>query len=80
MKIELLKTQDGYIKGWDVIPENKKEKEILGSIRNAIFFGLTDNGTYPKYNGRESEIIEENGEYSEYVTKLMWRIPKYDKK
>lgn len=78
MKIQLLKTEDNHLKGWDIIPENEDEQLVLGSIRNAIFFGLDD--SYPRYDGRESEVKkDENGDNREYITKLMWRIPKYNK-
>ena len=69
MKIELLKTKEKHLKGWDIIPENEDEKKILGTIRNAIFFGIGD--MHPKYAGIKTE--------DNYVTKLMYRIPKYEK-
>ena len=76
MKINLLKTEDNHLKGWDIIPENDDEKKILGSLRNAIFWGFDK--TEPKYAGMEDEIKEDkNGKEHRYVTKLMWRIPKY---
>ena len=70
MQIHLLKTEDNHLKGWDIIPENEDEKLILGTMRNAIFFGIGD--MHPKYAGIETE--------DNYVTKMMYRIPKYDTK
>ena len=77
MKIVLLKTENNHLKGWDIIPEDSSEKRILGSLRNAIFWGFDD--TEPKYAGMESEVIEEDGKEQTYVTKLMWRIKKYNR-
>lgn len=69
MKIELKKTKDNHLKGWTIIPENEDEMRILGSIRNAIFFGLDD--LEPKYAGITTTPDEK------FVTSLSYCIPKY---
>ena len=56
------------------IAENLDDELVLGTIRNWVFFGLENLGTYPKYAGREDSEEHEN-----CVAKLKWRIPKYDK-
>ena len=79
MKIELKKTDDNHLAGWDIIAESIKEKRILGSIRNALFFGI--DSTEPEYDGCEDEIAEdENGKEHRYITKIKYVIPKYKKK
>jgi hypothetical protein len=37
------------------IPETEEEKLIMGSLRNHYFFGLSEEGTFPKYAGINSE-------------------------
>ena len=37
------------------IPETEEEKLIMGNLRNHYFFGLPEEGTYPKYAGITTE-------------------------
>ena len=73
MKIKLLKTDDNYIKGWELIAENFDDTFILGVIRQFYFFGVPENGTEPKYNGMVPYKT-----YSNVVEKIKFRIPKND--
>ena len=78
MKIELKKTENNYLKGWELIAETVEEKHILGSIRNAEFFGFELN--HPEYDGYEDEVVnDDNGKEHRYVTKVKYKIPKYNK-
>lgn len=74
MKVVITKNEKGVGNGWDLIAENLDDELVLGTIRNWVFFGLEELGTYPKYDGRENSKEHEN-----CVAKLKWRIPKYDK-
>lgn len=67
MKVNLIKTESGSLKGWDIIPENEDEKLILGSMRNAIFFGFDE--THIEYAGIKTE--------NNYVIQLSYRRRKY---
>lgn len=73
MKIVITTNKDGIRNGWDVVAETVEDEYTLGFIRNYVFFGLDECGTYPKYAGREDSTEREN-----HVAKLMWRIPKYE--
>lgn len=75
MKINLIKTKDGKLKGWEIIPEDREEKLVLGSIRNAEFWGYDD--THPKYDGIETSQDDKG---HTYVEKLKYCIPKYKNK
>ena len=72
MKVVITTNKDGIRNGWDIVAETVEDEYTLGFIRNSVFFGLTELGTYPKYAGREDSKVREN-----HVTKLSWRIPKY---
>lgn len=37
------------------IPETEKEKLTMGNLRNHYFFGVPEDGTYPKYAGITTE-------------------------
>ena len=37
------------------VPETDEEKYIMGGLRNHYFFGSTESGTYPHYDGITSE-------------------------
>lgn len=37
------------------IAETKEEKLILGSLREHYFYGMNDDGTFPQYDGIDSE-------------------------
>lgn len=43
---------------WKFIAETEEEKLILGALRNHYFLGLEDKGTFPQYDGMESEEID----------------------
>ncbi len=60
-----------YVVGWELVPETKEESNNLALVRDVIFFGLRDLGTYPEYDGREGS---ENPDFP--VGKLKWKIPK----
>ena len=53
MKIEKI-TEDNVTK-IKFIADTQEEKLILGSLRNHYFFGGDDDGTYPEYDGMESD-------------------------
>lgn len=72
MKIELIKTKDKHLKGWKIIPENQEEKRILGSIRNAEFWGFDD--THPTYDGCKTSVDNEG---KTWIEELKYAIPKY---
>lgn len=63
MKIEKI-TVDNVTK-IKFIADTLEEKLILGGLRNHYFFGFDDDGTYPKYDGKESE--------GNYVTALQFK-------
>ena len=46
------------------IPETEEERLIMGNLRNHYFFGLPENGTFPKYEGVTSE--------NNYVTSMIF--------
>jgi len=71
MHINLIKVDNKTI-GWDLIPDTKEDKLILGSIRHLQFYGLDDEVI--KYNGINTESIPNEGEY---VTKIMYRQEKH---
>ena len=47
------------------IADTKEEKLILGDLRNHYFFGYDSDGTFPKYDGMESD--------NSYVTALKFK-------
>ena len=64
MKLE--KTKDGKVVKVTFIPETEEEKRIMGTLRNHYFFGLTEKGTFPKYDGITSE--------DNYVTSMKFKF------
>lgn len=60
-----------HMAGYDLVAESGEDFETLAIIRDSIFFGLNDNGTYPKYAGRE-------GDDKHDVTILKFRKPKFE--
>ena len=71
MHINLIKIDNKPI-GWDLIPDTKEDKLILGSIRHLQFWG--DGDEVIKYNGINTESIPNEGQY---VTKIMYRQAKH---
>ncbi len=71
MKIELI-YQDGNLSGYDMIPENEEDREVIGAVRDLNFWGIDE--TVIRYNGRLSD--EEDN-----ILKLRWRQKRFlDKK
>lgn len=58
-----------HILGYWFEAENKEEEENLSIVRDQIFFGLKDNGTYPMYAGRI------NDEETQLVKAIGYEIP-----
>ena len=48
------------------VPETKEEKLIMGDLRNHYFFGSSEDGTFPKYDGITSE--------DNYVTSMKFKF------
>lgn len=69
MKLKSIKNADGETAVVAFIPETEEEKLIMGSLRNAYYFGSSKMGTYPHYDGITSD--DEN-----YVTSMRFCIPK----
>ena len=46
--------ENGELK-FKFIAETEQEKRQLGTLRNHFFFGAPEEGTYPDYDGMESE-------------------------
>ena len=53
MKLEKIK--NGNEVNFKFIAETEEEKRMLGGLRNHYFFGDDDDGTYPEYDGVETE-------------------------
>lgn len=53
--MKLQKTIDGNVVKITFIPETRDEQLIMGTFRNHWFFGMEENGTYPKYDGITSK-------------------------
>ena len=53
MKIQ--ETTNGKERKVTFIPETENEKRIMGTLRNHYFWGMTENGTYPEYDGITTE-------------------------
>ena len=75
MKVQLLKTPEGNVKGWELIAETFEDSKILGTIRQFHFWGTPEKGTKPKYDG-----IKTHEASSRIVISLKYRIPKYEPK
>ena len=53
MKLEKIK--NGSEVKFKFIAETEKEKRMLGDLRQHYFFGMEEDGTFPQYDGIESE-------------------------
>jgi len=53
MKLEKIK--NGSEVNFKFIAETEEEKRMLGDLRHHYFFGTDDDGTFPQYDGIESE-------------------------
>lgn len=69
MKLKAIKNEKGKTAVVVFIPETKEEKLIMGTLRNAYFFGSPESGTYPHYDGITSS--DDN-----YITSMKFCIPK----
>ena len=49
--MKLQKTKSGNETKVTFIPETDEEKFIMGTLRMHYFYGLPEEGTYPKYDG-----------------------------
>jgi hypothetical protein len=74
MKIEL-KIIKGRAVGYDMIPETSEDKEILGTVRDMIFFGIDE--TSIKYDG--IELIGDGKKAVENLSKLKFIQKKHQK-
>lgn len=63
MKLE--KITEGNVTKVKFVAETKEEKLILGSLRQHYFFGGDEDGTFPQYDGIDSE--------DNYVTAMMFK-------
>lgn len=68
--MKLQKTTNGNVSKVTFIPETEEEKLIMGTLRNHYFFGMDENGTYPKYDGITSE--------DNYVTSMSFKFNKFE--
>lgn len=79
MKLQLVKSAEGNVAGYNLIPENMDEVRALGSIRNIYFWCTGDEGMTPvdaalekmKYHGIETD------ETDHCVTKMKFIQKKY---
>ena len=67
--MKLQKTTDGNTSKVTFIPETEEEKLIMGTLRNHYFFGIEENGTFPKYDGITVE--------DDYVTSMSFKFNKF---
>lgn len=68
--MKLQKTTDGNVSKVTFIPETEEEKLIMGTLRNHYFFGLSEKGTFPKYDGITTE--------DNYVTSMSFKFNKFE--
>lgn len=54
------------------IPETEEEKCLMGTLRNHYFFGMDEDGTFPKYDGITSE--------DNYVTSMAFKFLDFKQK
>ena len=73
MKIVLVKNDENYVIGYNIIPETKDDKLTLGNVRNLHFYGFDD--THIVYDGMECDNNVEPRE----VTKLKFIQQKHVK-
>lgn len=69
MKLKSFKNAESKTAVVAFIPETEEEKLIMGTLRNAYYFGSSKHGTYPHYDGISSS---DDG----YVTSMRFCIPK----
>ena len=67
--MRLQKTTNGNTSKVTFIPETEEEKLIMGTLRNHYFYGLTEEGTYPEYDGITTE--------DNYVTSMNFKFNKF---
>lgn len=65
------KTNDGNEVRITFIPETEEEKLIMGTLRNHYFFGSTERGTFPEYDGITTE--------DNYVTSMKFKFKKFER-
>jgi hypothetical protein len=72
MKIKSYEGRNGAPATFAFFPETEEEMRIIGSLRNAFFFGDEKQGTYPEYDGKTSQ--------DNFVTSIKFTIPARSKK
>jgi hypothetical protein len=68
--MKLQKTTNGNVSKVTFIPETEEEKRIMGTLRNHYFWGMSEHGTYPKYDGITTE--------DNYVTSMSFKFNKFE--
>lgn len=68
--MKLQKTTSGNEVKVTFLPETEEEKRIMGTLRNHYFFGMDENGTFPKYDGITTE--------DNYVTSMSFKFNKFE--
>ena len=53
--MKLKKVKNGNEVNFKFIAETEEEKRMLGDLRQHYFYGMNDDGTFPQYDGIESE-------------------------
>lgn len=53
--MKLKKVKKGNEVNFKFIAETEEEKRMLGDLRQHYFYGMDDDGTFPQYDGIESE-------------------------
>ena len=71
MEVRLLKNKKGETCGWSLYakPGQQEDIDTLGEIRHFEFYGLSTEGTHPKYAGARRG--------NECIIEVLYNIPKF---
>ncbi len=75
--LHLIKNEQGEPIGWEMVPTNDEERDIITTIRDLQFFGFED--TAIDYNGLQL-IDPEQGKSYENLKSISWLMRKYQNK
>lgn len=64
MKLE--KERDNNVTRIIFIPETEEEKLLMGTLRHHYFYGMDEDGTFPKYDGITTE--------DNYITSMAFKF------